>query len=218
MQKPTALAPAAPPNLIYLREHTREAHARTEALVPLQKLMTPELDLVDYGRALTGLYIFHTSLQAELAPRLRRLGSDIVPNPAVIASLRADLTWLGLGIPRASRRRVSLGRGVAAYGALYVMEGSALGGRVIGKHVSSTLGVGPNHGGAFFCGLGAAAARARWAMLTQTLAALPASTQPSLLHGALAAFTFLESVFSLRRANLTTQTGLRPTLPVMNSF
>jgi heme oxygenase len=43
-----------------------------------------------------------------------------------------------------------------------VVEGSALGARVIGRSVSVSLGVTPGHGGSFFCGATADAARIRW--------------------------------------------------------
>lgn len=218
MQKPHAQSTDVPANLAFLRAQTAAAHARTESLGPLLKLMSPELDLLDYGRALSGLYLFQSALQAALLPRLMRLGSPLAPNAATLASLRADLNWLGLGVPRGARPRVALGRGASAYGALYVLEGSSLGGRVIGRHISSTLGLGPGHGAEFFCGVSAQAARARWAQLADTLAALPQSTQPQLLHGALAAFGFLESVFTVERKPGLQRQMPSGVLPSLNSF
>lgn len=41
-----------------------------------------------------------------------------------------------------------------ALGCMYVMEGSTLGGKVILKHVSKTLGIVPTQGGAYFAGYG----------------------------------------------------------------
>ena len=42
-----------------------------------------------------------------------------------------------------------------ALGAMYVLEGSTLGGRVIERHCAGPLGVSPAHGGAFYHGYGA---------------------------------------------------------------
>jgi heme oxygenase len=57
----------------------------------------------------------------------------------------------------------------SALGVLYVVEGSNLGGRVIGRHVSVALDVGVGAGGSFFCGLSAEQARRRWQVLVDTL-------------------------------------------------
>jgi heme oxygenase len=42
----------------------------------------------------------------------------------------------------------------AAFGSMYVLEGSALGGRVIAKRVEETLAIHAGNGGAYFAGLG----------------------------------------------------------------
>jgi heme oxygenase len=57
----------------------------------------------------------------------------------------------------------------SALGALYVIEGSNLGGRIIGRHVAKTLGVVPGNGGSYYCGLSAEDARRRWRLLQEVL-------------------------------------------------
>jgi len=55
-----------------------------------------------------------------------------------------------------------------ALGCMYVMEGSTLGGKVILKHVSKTLGVVPEQGGLYFTGYGEETGR-YWKTFLQTL-------------------------------------------------
>jgi heme oxygenase len=50
-----------------------------------------------------------------------------------------------------------------------VIEGSNLGGRIIGRHVAQNLGVRPGSGGSFYCGLTAEDARGRWRLLQEVL-------------------------------------------------
>jgi heme oxygenase len=60
-------------------------------------------------------------------------------------------------------------RAEAALGALYVIEGSGLGGRVIARHLAENLGLTPDTGGRFYGGLTADGARARWQRLSEVL-------------------------------------------------
>jgi len=210
-----------PPLLAYLRDGTRQAHARTEALAPLLCLMSPSLTRAEYGAALTGLYRFQAGLHACLPARLRLLGVNFVLDRAPLAALRNDLAWLGLRTPARGGPGLALGGGEAALGAVYVLEGSALGGRVIGRHVASVLGVGAGQGGDFFCGVAADAARERWRDFCAMLANIPQRAAPLVLSGALAAFAALESVFAPPVGQNAARVAERPgatTLPVMNSL
>ena len=67
-----------------------------------------------------------------------------------LASLAVPASAAGLRPPPAPR----LGSVSSALGALYVLEGASLGGRVIERRVARVLGVSPNDGGAYFHGYG----------------------------------------------------------------
>ena len=75
--------------------------------------------------------------------------------------LAADLHALALALPLPAPRSLGfeLPTSGHGFGCLYVLEGSALGGRVISKRVKQTLGLGPATGGAYFHGLGRQTAR-----------------------------------------------------------
>lgn len=63
-------------------------------------------------------------------------------------------------------------REAAFLGALYVMEGSTLGGRFIARHVETTLGLLPGHGNAYFRGHGEHTG-AMWRETTEAITAVP---------------------------------------------
>jgi heme oxygenase len=178
-----------PPLLADIRAATRSLHDRIEIAPALVRLMAPDLQRPDYVAALQAKFRFHAAMQAALPPRLARLGiAWAVPSHA-LAALAADLAALGAAVP-AVPRCPGLGRGFGPVGALYVIEGSLLGGRVIGRHVGDALGVSPGAGGSFFRGTTADDARARWRGFCDLLASLPNSARPGVTGGAARGFRF----------------------------
>ncbi len=190
-----ATDPTAPTLLAQLRAGTRQAHDRMEACPALSCLLAPGLTIAAYGVALRAMRAFHEgaahcldAAQAELPPGL---GFD----QSRLACLDADLAWLGAK-PMAALRLGASARDVPSrLGLLYVLEGSALGGRVIGRAVAEMLGVSAGAGGSFFCGTEAGPARARWlefcATLNQHGATLAPDERARAIAGANAAFDAL---------------------------
>ena len=134
-----------------LRAETAELHARVEALVDVPGRVRTRADYIDLLGALAGL---HTGLEGQL-----------------VAS-SWDLAWAGVGIDIAGHCRAGLlsadldelGATVAdsaeiaafptfghALGCLYVLEGSALGGRIVARMVNAAIGDVPT---TFFSGRG----------------------------------------------------------------
>jgi heme oxygenase len=179
----------APPILGDIRAVTRPLHDRIETAPALTRLMARDLRRADYVAALQAKFRFHAALQAVLPARLTRLGLAW-PVPAhALAALASDLTALGASVP-AVPRAPGLCRAFGPVGALYVIEGSLLGGRVIGRHVGETLGVTPDSGGAFFRGTTADSARERWRRFCALLATLPDGASRSVCQGAVSGFQF----------------------------
>jgi heme oxygenase len=83
-----------------------------------------------------------------------------------LKALKSDLEWFGIAPIEAAVLTLPEDPN-SALGALYVLEGSNLGGRIIGKNISAALGVGPGAGGSFYCGLTAEDARRRWKLLEE---------------------------------------------------
>jgi heme oxygenase len=140
-------------NLERLKRATAADHERVESLVPV---MQPDLTNDLYRTVLLRFYSFISGWEAwarvnvphELRPLLvERQRSHL---------LEADLLYFG---ERHPRRKYVLSQisapGKAAFlGAMYVIEGSTLGGQYIARHVEETLGLSPGHGDSYFRGYG----------------------------------------------------------------
>ena len=159
--------------LASLRSATAGRHRILEGVLPLA---TQPLEVALYSRALAGFEIF---LQA-WEPRLRsalpiRLHAWLTTRSRY-ELVRADIESLRLRCERtritASTEAVCIAavNGIqlegacaryAAFGSMYVLEGSALGGQVIAKAARDSLDIHAHNGGAYFNGFGPATAT-RW--------------------------------------------------------
>lgn len=137
-----------------LRAATRSQHDRIEALLALEATMP----LARYGAILLGFQRFLTSWERELhdalPPRLHGWLADRGRLGFVardLAFLASDVPWL----PDQVVPRCLPEPGVAAaFGSLYVIEGSALGGQVITPRLQRDLGLSPGQGASYFHGYG----------------------------------------------------------------
>jgi heme oxygenase len=189
--------PFVPPLLAQLRAGTREAHDRIEAIPGLGILLAPELSAGAYIAALKALYAFQAGLHKRLPPLLRNVAGLNWPEPEVLQALADDLTWFGVKLPREVAGPRGINESCAALGALYLLEGSQLGGRIIGKAVAKSLAVSPGRGGSFFCGRTADNARQRWQAFCTVLAREGERLDPAgcarVVAGAQASFAYLEA-------------------------
>lgn len=186
---PAAGGAATPPLLLALRHGTRAWHDAVEQAPALAALMQDGVTQADYIAALQGQFRFHAAYQPALAKALRRLGIAWRLPDFALAALREDITALAAPVPPVPAPP-RLGRGLAPLGALYVLEGSLLGGRVIGRHIAARLRIDAGTGASFYCGTEAAAARSRWLDFCGMLRALPESEAPALIAGARDGFHF----------------------------
>jgi len=136
-----------------LRVETREAHEAIERDLAWEtRVATHD----GYRTLLARFWGFHVVLEPALA--------DVLQDPTFfdprrrLRHLAADLGVLGLGettiaaLPRASMT-LPCDRD-QAYGALYVLEGSTLGGQVIAKTIGRQLGFSPDHGCRYYAAHG----------------------------------------------------------------
>lgn len=157
-----------------LRSATRAGHVRVEAATKLLPGPTRER----YAWFLAKLYGFHSPFEAawEASDSLREHAGDGLAARRRVPLLIRDLRALGLepGSQRTCRWVPDLASAGGALGALYVTEGSTLGGQVVARLVSETLGIGPDNGAAFLTGHGPRT-RAMWGALCETLEAFGAN-------------------------------------------
>lgn len=116
----------------------------------LDEMATPH----GYAVTLRALHGFHLAWEPALwsAPGLARagLGADRRKLPL----LERDLHALGLRPLPLRAPRPALAGAAEALGALYVLEGATLGGRVIHRRIAGPLGITPERGGAYYHGYG----------------------------------------------------------------
>ncbi|WP_049871283.1 biliverdin-producing heme oxygenase [Ramlibacter tataouinensis] len=135
-----------------MREATRAGHDALESLLRLDGAF----GLDHYAGVLWGFAAFlppwEQQLRAALPAPLRAWFDARRRAPLVQQDLRA------LGLEAAGAAKVAplvpLPTAAAAFGSLYVMEGSALGGQLISRGLAERHGIVPTNGGAYFFGAG----------------------------------------------------------------
>lgn len=139
-----------------LKAVTRDAHVRLEDRIDIAAQI---VDPITYRTLLAGLWGFHAGLEPQLAVfDWAAAGIDLAPRLRQ-DELEADLDQLGLdAVARAELPIIAksalpqLGSHAAAFGCLYVLEGSTLGGRVISRMIAASLGYGRTSGAGYYAG------------------------------------------------------------------
>ncbi len=192
--------------LARLRHGTAATHARIETIPALARLLAPDLGTADYVAVLRAMHAFLAGTEPAVARALTaRPDAAALLDGARPRALAEDLAWFGAAAPPPIDPP-ALPDTEAALGALYVIEGSGLGARVIARHLADRLGVAPGAGASFYGGQTAEAARQRWRRLCALLDTQAAAAGDP-VGGALAAFAALEA--SLRHIDGTAR-AIRP--------
>jgi len=154
-----------------LRNETAEWHARIETVVPV---LRDEFTPAGYLRLLERLYGFYAGFEPRVSSvaGLAGLLPDW-PERQKLGWLSADLLWLGrqnsdLRQLPACEDLPRMDSAAMAFGALYVTEGSTLGGSIIARRLATRIGVSAGRGATFFTGHGSATA-VRWKIFTLAL-------------------------------------------------
>jgi heme oxygenase len=173
-------------DLEYLRQATRPEHEATESTV---SLMDPALRREDYICVLQNMYGAVRTWDDWAAENVPPAHASLLHGRRRSPLIEADLAYLGASVPSAvgdggDALSVYLHtdaneRDAAFLGAMYVIEGSTLGGQYIAKHVEQTLNLEPGLGNSYFRGYGDQTG-AMWKAFKAVLAAVP-DTQTELV-------------------------------------
>jgi heme oxygenase len=156
--------------LAHLRMHTRAAHKSIETAPALARLMASDLRRTEYESALIAMHAFHAAIEPEIALALEGLPhAQSLLDGKRLRALSDDLAFLAAAPSQSRPDPIALPGTSQALGALYVIEGASLGGRVIARHIAESLALAPGAGASFYGGLSADAARLRWAKLCEVL-------------------------------------------------
>ncbi|MEM9758857.1 MAG: biliverdin-producing heme oxygenase [Pseudomonadota bacterium] len=123
-----------------LRTATQTDHERVDGSPLMRRLLHVQVCRADYGRALERLTLLHTALCGELARSISDYAHPQLRAQDLLPALRLDLAALQWTMPRAAGSTPQFATGAEALGAWYVLEGAALGGAVIARHLREQLG------------------------------------------------------------------------------
>jgi heme oxygenase (biliverdin-IX-beta and delta-forming) len=123
--------------LTRLKDETRAQHQQTETLLFADKLLNGSLSRPEYGLLLTIHYHFHQALEAAIAGQTGFFADYDREARRKTPWLVADLEQAGLTLP-APLPLFTDWTGHQLLGAMYVAEGSTLGGRVIANALRQT--------------------------------------------------------------------------------
>jgi heme oxygenase (biliverdin-IX-beta and delta-forming) len=178
----------------HLREATRAEHEATEAVMPL---MSTGLSLQEYRRVLEAMLPIVASWERWAGAEAPSAMRDLVAGRQRGDLLRDDLQFLKGSIADGEEgvswaAVVNCPQGDDAFaagfvGAMYVMEGSALGGRFIARHVEAALGLHAGQGDSYFQGYGERTG-AMWREVLQVIAAVPEAQAETVIAAAKRAF------------------------------
>ncbi|MBV6495917.1 MAG: heme oxygenase [Acidobacteria bacterium ACB1] len=134
-----------------LKEETRVQHEEVEAAVDVMNQM---FDLDDYKRLLERFWSFYAAYEPALpVAELKVAGFDYLER-VKLPLIEADAKVLGLERNDDGLELPDLSSVAKAFGSLYVIEGSTLGGQVISRHLKQHLDISTENGGAFYAGYG----------------------------------------------------------------
>jgi heme oxygenase len=135
-----------------LKRETFADHEAVEKLIPLMK---PGLSTAEYVACLERLYGMIAAWEARaLSCAPEWLQPLLIPRRRKHL-LEQDLEWFGAKPPREELADLPpIENETSLLGAMYVIEGSTLGGQLIARHVEDALGLGIGQGTSFFRGYG----------------------------------------------------------------
>lgn len=117
-----------------LKEKTKEQHDETEAKLQSQKIFDKSYSLDDYKKLLTHNYKLISRYEPQIREHLKNYPELNLEERSKIEALKTDLSKLNIDMPAESPIQ-NLDNEAEAFGALYVIEGSTLGGNVIAKQL-----------------------------------------------------------------------------------
>ncbi len=176
-----------------LRRRTADAHARIEACAPLARLFAPDYSLGEHARLLAALLAVYEPLEQEIHRGLPA-GLRAALQQRKSAALQHDLQVLGARPDPRAEAIPALASVERKLGAIYVLEGASLGGRIIRRHLEARFGAARVAGLSFYEGDGARVG-ARWRSFLELMARHidgRAADQEPVVTGALDTFACLQ--------------------------
>jgi len=121
-----------------LRESTRDQHSKLDQIPEMKRLTSDSVIANDYKDYLLAFLTIYSNIEADIYNNSSQYLKGIKSNQRLL-HLKNDLQQFKVqNLTQQSTNEIELS-GKEYLGALYVMEGSRLGGSLIGKHLTSHL-------------------------------------------------------------------------------
>ena len=173
-------------DLQQLRQETLPDHNLAEQSVPL---MDESLSRNTYISCLRKLHGMVASWEEWAAPNAPSWIQPLLAPRRRGHFLSLDLRWFGAEDPGEARPTLpEMSDSTSLLGAMYVMEGSTLGGQLIARHVERVLGLSAGQGDAYFRGHNEQTGRLWKEFCTMLQAKVPDSETDAVIAGAKAMF------------------------------
>lgn len=121
-----------------LRTATKEHHAQLDQMPSMKRVTSDAVVLEDYRNYLCAFFNIHAAIEDTIYQNCSRFLKGVNSNRR-LKHLTNDLNQLDAVCKTSSTKRNIDLKGLEAIGALYVVEGSRLGGKYIAKHLSNKL-------------------------------------------------------------------------------
>jgi heme oxygenase (biliverdin-IX-beta and delta-forming) len=176
-----------------LRVETRAAHDCIEQAIDLEGRLGT---LASYRTILERFYGFHVVWEAAVEPLVA--DRDFFRPRRKTDLLVRDLQALGLCESRIASLPVcsgamQLASTAAAFGSMYVIEGSTLGGAVISRQIERSLGLGPDAGSAYFRSYGPATGRMWTSFRSRLLSVSSPAADDAIVEAAQRTFAVMQT-------------------------
>ncbi|WP_234735457.1 biliverdin-producing heme oxygenase [Tellurirhabdus bombi] len=178
-----------------LKQETREWHERTESLLYSDELRSGELTKAQYLHLLRVHYVFHQALEEALAWEAVFFRNIDLPGRQKTAWLINDLESQSVPLPKTQPDLFDSWSPLELVGAVYVAEGSMLGGKTVLAYLKKNAEVQPLLANArFYQGYGEQTLE-NWKTLIAFLICQPKEQHDAIVWGAENAFKLYGDVF-----------------------
>lgn len=178
--------------LQHLRQATHGLHAAIEQKLFTDKIYTGTLTNLEYSHLLLTHFLFHASLEKEIARRPDEFQSYDSQARTKTPALQRDFQYLNIqNLPRVEKHFSEWSFG-QLLGACYVAEGSMLGGKVIEKQLRKHGWTEPNSSFNFLNLYGDHTGD-KWKTFLQFLGANACAYEEEILQGAVAAYQIFDT-------------------------
>lgn len=134
-----------------LKETTRRQHEEVEASMEVMNRM---FSIEDYKALIRRFRKFYKGIESRLPIEVLKAAGFDYTERLKMPLLEADSIALGIEDPEEFEQLPDVSSAARAFGSLYVIEGSTLGGQVISRHLRKHLGITPANGGSFLVSYG----------------------------------------------------------------